>query len=77
MSNPAVDPRVTEADKLINAGGGMADMSPREMMVIILAVAERAGVTVPEHEDSNLRREASEEADAILDQILTRLTLKG
>jgi hypothetical protein len=78
MSNPTTDPRIEEAYKLIDSEATVTGLSPRELMVIVLALAERAGANVPEDEDSHSgwnAKEVTKEADVILDRFLARLTV--
>jgi hypothetical protein len=78
MSNPTVDPRIEEAYKLIDSEANVSGLSPRELMVIVLALAERAGVNVPEDENSLSgwnAKEVTEEAETVLDRFLARLTV--
>lgn len=67
----SIDPRIAEAESLLNAGSTFGDLTPREAMVVILAVAERAGLEVPADVASGSER--TEEADVILDRLLARM----
>lgn len=77
MSYPTSDPRIAEAFELINHGALPTQMSERELVVIVLALAERAGANIPWDEDSSAEyaKELRAEADAILDRFLARLTV--
>ncbi|WP_369190127.1 hypothetical protein [Streptomyces sp. R08] len=76
MSHPDPDPRIATAEELIWNGAGLGKLNPRETFVLLLALAERAGKNLPEHEDSGngwAAQELTEEADALLDELLARM----
>jgi hypothetical protein len=79
MSNTTTDPRIAEAYGLINGGAQPGTLSPRELAVIVLALAERAGANLPWDEDTNhngsCASDLMNEADMVLDRLLARLTV--
>lgn len=80
IATPAqVDPRVEQAFKHISAESTIGpNLTPREIMVIVLALAERAGAVVPEDESSENGDEYTEglwsEADAVLSRVVDHIT---
>jgi len=75
-SSTGTDARVDEAREILNSGAdGTVGLSPREAMVIVVALAERAGVGVGDEtsDGSGWARDLSEEANSVLDRFLARL----
>lgn len=70
------DIRYTALLNRLEAGATLPEMTPRQQMVLILALCERAGVAIPWHERSNIGEEARdnmEEAETLLSTLADTL----
>lgn len=53
----------------INQGKTLPQLSPRETMVLMLALMERSDIEVPEHESSSNNRDLVEESEVLMDRL--------